>query len=106
MTHTTSSHRRHARRCLLGLLVACVCSPAWVSAADWMFAPSYFTHPGSPGYRAETAPQSRSAYRRPYIANHPRMAVRGGYRWNNYTIPNGNSYDRTLYQEFFLDVGN
>lgn len=75
-------------------------------AADWMFAPSYFTHPSSPGYHEETAPQSRSAYRRPYINTHGRMAVRSGYRFNNYSFRYGGANDRTLYQEYFIDAGN
>lgn len=89
------------------LVMLCLCAiTVPVSGADWMFAQSYFTHPSSPGYRPETAPVSRSAYRRPYVNTHGRMAIRSGYRFNNYSMQSGGSNDRTLYQEYFIDVGN
>src|SRR5262249_10767835 len=55
-------------------------------AADWMFAPSYYSHADSPGNVAGIAPASRSAYRTPFVGAHPKFAIRGGYRFNNYFL--------------------
>ena len=86
---------------LLGACLAvAVCQPA--AGADWMFEPSYYSHADSPGYTGN-APRSRSAYR-PAISNYnPRLAIRGGYRFNNIGIFNGNSYDRTIIRENWFD---
>ena len=91
-----------------GLIVACGAGvailPRAAEGADWMFEPSYFSHGNAPGYVAGLAPQSRSAYRLPWAGAHPRFAVRGGLRYNNIVIRSGNSYDRTLLREGWVDV--
>ena len=72
-------------------------------ASDWMFRRSYFSHTAGPGDSAAT-PNSRSAYRQPFVGAHPRFAIRGGYRFNNYTIQNGSGTDRTFIRENWFDA--
>lgn len=88
----------------VGLGLAACYSTKHCQAADWAFEQSYYTHPSSPGYRVETAPLSRSAYRKPYLNLHPRFAIRGGVRYNTFQLRNGNSYDQTIYREQFFDA--
>jgi len=75
------------------------------SAADWMFAPSYYSHVDSIGYSFPIPPSSRSAYRPAVVGAHPRFAIRGGHRVNNIILRNGNSWDRTTIREDWFDVG-
>lgn len=84
-----------------------VCSVALVfcanlaTASDWMFRRSYHSHEGGAVPPSGEVPWSRSAYRQPYVNYPPRAAIRGGWRFNNYTLQNGNGIDRTFYRENF-----
>ena len=76
-----------------------------VNASDWMFRRSYFSHDAASGQSAAGLSSSRSAHRQAFIGAHPRFAIRGGYRYNNITIQNGTSSDRTVIRENWVDAG-
>lgn len=95
-------------RSIFGLLalgcLATVLAPATTSAGDWMFRRSYYSHGGQSMLDGELPP-SRSAYREPWVGAHPRFAIRGGWRFNCFTIQNGlGSSDRTFFRENWYDV--
>lgn len=73
------------------------------NAADWMFRRSYYSHAGGPGL-LDDAPPSRSNYTEPWVGAHPRFAIRGGWRFNSFTLQNGTGTDRTFYRENWYDV--
>jgi hypothetical protein len=81
--------------------VALTAAPA--EAGDWMFRRSYYSHAPIPGLLDESPP-SRSNYAEPWTGAHPRLAIRGGWRFNNFTINNGTSTDRTYFRESWYDV--
>ena len=88
-------------RILAGLVLLCSFAQH-VSAEDWMFPRSYYSHTPAgelpPDY---PLPVNRSAYR---IAHYRYgFGVNTGYRINNYIIQNGNRYDRTIYREGWVD---
>ncbi|MBI3866129.1 MAG: hypothetical protein HY290_29980 [Planctomycetia bacterium] len=85
--------------CLFGL---CEASNR-ADAADWIFRRSYYSHVAGPGL-LDDSPPSRSTYAEPWVGTHPRFAIRGGWRFNNYTLQNGTSSDRTFYRENWYDV--
>ena len=96
------------RRIIAGLVfslgLSCVIaasSPA--HAGDWMFRRSYYSHAPIPGL-LDDSPPSRSAYSEPWVGAHPRFAIRGGWRFNNYILQNGQGTDRTFYRENWFDV--
>lgn len=93
------------RRSWLALPLMLLALPVSVQGADWMFAPSYYSHADSPAYSLGLVPHQRSAYRQPFVGTHPHMAVRGGFRYNNIQMFNGTSYDSTYVREFFIDRG-
>ena len=72
-------------------------------AADWMFRRSYYSHTAGPGL-LDDSPPSRSSYNEPWVGAHPRFAIRGGWRFNSFTLQNGQSTDRTFYRENWYDV--
>jgi hypothetical protein len=77
---------------------------ASAQAADWMFRKSYYSHNDGPSPIDGELP-SRSAIRDPWVGAHPKFAVRGGWRFNTFTINNGTgSTDRTYFRENFYDV--
>lgn len=91
------------RSCALWLgMLALMTSSA--DATDWMYERSWYSHLDSPGYVSGIAPRSRSAYRVPVISGQPSYAIRGGYRYNNIILFNGQSTDRTLIRENWADV--
>ena len=87
-----------------GLLVlAGLASECQVAQADdWMFRRSYYSHAATPTDAG--SPRSRSAYREPFAGNHPRFAIRGGWRMNNIILNNGSSSDRTFIRENWFDM--
>lgn len=87
---------------LSGLALVMAATSA-LPAADWIFERSYYSHSDSPAYTIGLVPQSRSAYRQPYVNLAPHSHVTGGWRWNNYQIQNGNTLDSTYMREFFID---
>ncbi len=72
-----------------------------VNADDWMFRPSYYSHPPAYGEMPSyPLPESRSAYRPAYYPE--AFNFRSAYRINNYVLRNGPRTDRTLYQEGYF----
>lgn len=97
----------HKKLALWGLVVATALllgNSGRAEAADWMFQPSYYSNVDSPGNVAGIAPASRSAYRVPFVGAHPKFNIRGGYRFNNFMLQNGNSVDQTFIRESWFDV--
>jgi hypothetical protein len=91
--------------CVFALAVSMLLSSSGsAEAADWMFQPSYYSNVDSPGNVGGVAPQSRSAYRVPFVGAHPKFNIRGGYRFNNFMLQNGNSVDQTFIRESWFDV--
>lgn len=96
---------RKSTSCLLGLVFACgLVTSQSATAGDWLFRRSYFSHEPSPLDNARNFPRSRSAYREPFIGAHPHFAIRGGWRYNNYSIQNGTSTDRMYIRENWFDM--
>ncbi|MFO1023135.1 MAG: hypothetical protein U0903_20955 [Planctomycetales bacterium] len=91
------------RRSWLALPLVLLSLPISVQGADWMFAPSYYSHADSPAYSLGIVPQTRTAYRQPFVGTHPHVAVRGGWRMNNIQMFNGTNYDTTFVREYFID---
>jgi hypothetical protein len=90
-------------------IVLAVClHAAWgpvapVLAGNWAFRRSYYSHTADEA--ADDSPASRSAYRQPWVGTHPRFTIRGGWRFNTYTLQNGlGSSDRTFFRESWADV--
>lgn len=74
-------------------------------AENWMFRRSYYSHGELPPSLAGEMPNNRTVYRDPWVGAHPRFAIRGGWRFNTFTIQNGNgSVDRTYFRENWYDV--
>lgn len=96
-------HSRFARLPVLALLAWLFPAGQALDASDWMFRRSYFSHAAVPG-QAGAQPNSRSAYRQPFVGAHPRFAIRGGYRFNNVVIQSGNNVDRTIIRENWFDA--
>lgn len=93
------------RGILLGLLLAMAtlaCESRVASADDWMFRRSYYSHAATP--TDVGSPRARSAYREPFVGNHPRFAIRGGWRMNSIILNNGSSSDRTFIRENWFDA--
>ena len=78
-------------------------SAAPLHAGDWMFRRSYYTHSAGPGL-LDNSPPSRSSYSEPWVGAHSRFAIRGGWRFNNFTLQNGQSTDQTFMRENWYDV--
>lgn len=74
-----------------------------VEAGDWMFRRSYYSHAAGPTV-LDDSPPSRSSYNEPWVGAHPRFAIRGGWRFNSFTLQNGSSTDRTFFRENWYDV--
>lgn len=98
------------QRTLERILLFAAASAIWVAVsvrpargADWVFEHSYYSHADSPGYTIGLVPQTRSAYRQAYVNLSPHARLSGGWRWNNYQIQNGNSFDSTYMREFYID---
>src|SRR5579872_2991370 len=75
-----------------------VTAAASASAGDWVFRRSYYSHAAGPGV-LDDSPPSRSSYTGPWVGAHSRFASRGGWRFNSFTLQNGQSTDRTFYRE-------
>lgn len=77
-----------------------------VSAEDWMYRRSYYSHwptqeaGAVPNY---PLPEHRSAYRPAYYREAFGFSARSAYRINNYVIRNGPRTDRTIYQEGYFE---
>ncbi|NQV24044.1 MAG: hypothetical protein HQ518_06710 [Rhodopirellula sp.] len=85
--------------------------------ADWAFRQSWFSDelpmpPGAAGFGSPFAmtslpphalPNSRSAYRPAIRQRGPGFSIRSKYRYNNYRIYNGSSYDTTMFREFSFE---
>jgi hypothetical protein len=73
-------------------------------AENWMFRRSYYSHGEAPFLGGEMS-QNRTIYREPWVGAHPRFAIRGGWRFNTFTLQNGNgSVDRTYFRENWYDL--
>ncbi len=96
-------HRRAPR--ILAVAVLVLAATAAVSSAeDWVFRRSYYSHTPPPGVEPRGPVDPRLGYREAFVGAHPRGAIRGGYRWNNITVSNGYSTDRTVIRESFFDA--
>jgi hypothetical protein len=84
---------------LAGLLAAA----SLADAGEWMFRRSYYSHTPGPGL-LDDSPPSRSSYSEPWVGAHPRFSIRGGWRFNTFTLQNGQSTDRTFFRENWYDV--
>lgn len=72
-------------------------------SSDWMFRRSYYSHAAGPA-PGVGEPESRVVYRQPWMGAHPRLAVRGGWRYNTMVLQNGTSgSDRTIIREYWTD---
>lgn len=106
-TGTAVKFRRGGRRfcpaLILTVLLVSVPSLAWpmsATADDWMFGRSYYSHRVPEELRdAWPRPESRSAYRRPYLGTTPGFSISGGYRINRTFLRSGNSTDLTVYRQ-------
>ena len=88
----------------IGVLAGWAILPAPVQAEDWMFNRSYYSHHVPAEIAAQyPRPESRSAYRKPYVGTQPGFAVRGGYRTRVMRMQSGNSYDTTIFREGWFD---
>src|SRR5436190_10210895 len=75
-----------------------------VEAGDWMFRRSYYSHAPIPGL-LDDSPPSRSSYSEPLTGAHPRFTIRGGWRFNTFTLQNGTGCtDCTYFREDWYDV--
>ncbi len=75
-----------------------------VTAAEWMFERSYFSHALPPEIQAQyPQPESRSAYRQAARGTTPGFATRGVARWKWTTMRSGRSFDTTLYRSNFVE---
>ena len=75
-------------------------------AGHWSFRRSYFSHELPPQVaRHYPVPESRSAYRRPYVHKSPEFSIRGGYRNNYIFMRSGLSTDVTVVREDWYQVG-
>ena len=85
---------------LLATIAACglgVAPADRCEAADWVFRPSYFSHPVPPELAWRYPyPESLSAYRPAIVSPYPGFALQGVTRFNNVAIPSGASFDYTL----------
>ena len=88
---------------LFSLCLAWGLTAAPADAGDWMFRRSYYSHAQGSGL-LDDAPPSRSSYSEPWVGAHPRFAIRGGWRFNSFTLQNGQSTDRTFFRENWYDV--
>ena len=75
-----------------------------VKGDDWMFGRSYYSHGDRPRPVNGEVATSRSAFRQPFVGAHPKFAIRGGWRYNNINIPNGNGSDSTTIRENWFDL--
>lgn len=96
-------HRRAPRMLAVAVLVMAA-TAAVSSAEDWVFRRSYYSHTPPPGVEPRGPVDPRLGYREAFVGAHPRGAIRGGYRWNNITVSNGYSTDRTVIRESFFDA--
>jgi hypothetical protein len=92
---------------MIVIIAACMVAPVLQAnaarASDWMFRRSYYSHAAGPA-PGVSEPESRVVYRQPWIGAHPRMAVRGGWRYNTMVLQNGTSgSDRTITREYWSD---
>jgi hypothetical protein len=72
---------------------------------SWMYRRSYFSHVLPPQIQARyPVPESRSAYRRPYVNLSPGFGVRGSYRYNPIMIYDGQSTDVEIYRQFWFQT--
>ncbi|MCA9117096.1 MAG: hypothetical protein KDA79_18620 [Planctomycetaceae bacterium] len=79
---------------------------AEAEAGHWSFRRSYFSHDLPPAVaRHYPAPESRSAYRRPYVHTTPEFSIRGGYRNNFIFMRSGLSTDVTVVREDWYQLG-
>ena len=92
----------------LAVVAGLTCVPLSRASADeqgWMFRRSYFSHVLPPQIQARyPVPESRSAYRRPYVNLSPGFGVRGSYRYNPIMIYDGQSTDVEIYRQFWFQT--
>ena len=82
------------------MLLAGASMPAETQAGDWMFRRSYYSHELPTGTKIDyPLPNSRSAYRRPWVARGFGYSTRGAYRINRMQLRSGNSVDTTIFYE-------
>jgi hypothetical protein len=86
-------------------LSCCSVSRASADEQGWMFRRSYFSHVLPPQIQARyPVPESRSAYRRPYVNLSSGFGVRGVYRYNPIEIYDGQSVDVEIYRQFWFQT--
>lgn len=85
------------------VLAAFTPRPAPAGDDSWVYRRSYFSHVLPPDVQAQyPVPDSRSAYRIPYVDTSPGFGVRGIYRYNPVIIYDGRANDVTIYRQFWL----
>ncbi len=81
-------------------LLTVAATPSTADAGDWMFRRSYYSHELPAGAKVDyPLPNSRSAYRRPWVAPSLGYSTRGAYRFNRMQLRSGNSVDTTIFYE-------
>jgi hypothetical protein len=89
----------------IALALAILTTPASTATAeDWVFRRSYYSHTPPPVAEPRGPVDPRLGYREAFVGAHPRGAIRAGWRWNNITVSNGYSVDRTMIRESFFDA--
>ena len=98
-------HVRLVRVLSLGLVAAFGLdwAASKAQADNWMFRRSWYTHTPEQG-GTEGPVSSRTGYREAFAGNHPRGAIRGGYRWNHIQMGSGPNVDHTVIRENFFDL--
>lgn len=97
---------RKARVAVACLLAAGFAMSMTEARADWMFRRSYSSHLPLGVSTSEDVPESRAAYRHAVPQRGPGYQVRGGQRFNIYRLNSGQSWDTTIYREFFIEEGS
>ncbi len=89
----------------IALIAGLVANSSASADESWMYRRSYFSHVLPPQIQARyPVPESRSAYRRPYVNLSPGFGVRGSYRYNPIQIYDGQSTDVEIYRQFWFQT--
>lgn len=91
--------------CVACVVFLCPLQTSRLSAGDWMFQRSYYSHDIPPELESRyPRPISRSAYRRAVLPLTPGFAVRHAHRYNRVYLRSGNSSDVTILRDDWFQV--